>query len=106
MIAMERGRKIHGMVFALAALGALGTEPARAQEPRKGQPAPIRAKTNTAPAPAPTPATAATAPSAAFQKDTSGLQLTLIPVNPTDAIATANGDAITRQQLADECIAR
>jgi foldase protein PrsA len=29
-----------------------------------------------------------------------------IPVNPTDAIATVNSQAITRQQLADECVAR
>jgi len=45
-------------------------------------------------------------PSAAYQKDTSGLQKTAIPVNPTDPIATVNGKVITRQQLADECIAR
>ena len=46
------------------------------------------------------------APSAAYQKDTPGLQLTAIPVNPTDPIATVNGKLVTRQQLADECIAR
>ena len=40
MIAMERGRKIQGMVFALAALGALATEPARAQGTRKAQASP------------------------------------------------------------------
>ena len=32
--------------------------------------------------------------------------VTAIPVNPTDAIATVNGEVITRQQLADECVAR
>jgi parvulin-like peptidyl-prolyl isomerase len=35
-----------------------------------------------------------------------GLQLTQIPVNPTDPILKVNGQVITRQQLADECIAR
>ncbi len=107
MIAMERGRKIHGMVFiTLAAAGALGIEPARveAQLLRKAQTPAPRPKADapaTAPAQAPSPA-----PSAAYQKDTSGLQLTAIPVNPTDPIATVNGKVITRQQLADECIAR
>ncbi len=34
------------------------------------------------------------------------LQLTQIPVNPNDPILKVNGQIITRQQLADECIAR
>ncbi len=38
--------------------------------------------------------------------DGPGLQLTQIPVNPTDPILKINGQVITRQQLADECIAR
>ena len=33
-------------------------------------------------------------------------ELTQIPVNPTDPIAIVNGQVITRQQLADECVAR
>jgi foldase protein PrsA len=32
--------------------------------------------------------------------------MTKIPVNPDDAIATVNNQKITRQQLADECVAR
>lgn len=105
MIAMERGRKIQRMVFALAALGAWGTSPARAQsaKPAPASTPPGRAKADPAARPA---AGQAPAPSAAFQKDTPGLQLTAIPVNPTDAIATVNGEAITRQQLADECVSR
>ena len=35
-----------------------------------------------------------------------GLKATPIPVNPTDAIIIVNGQVITRQQLADECVAR
>jgi foldase protein PrsA len=99
MIAMERGRKLtrRGMVLvALAASGVLGIElsQVRAAPPRSKSAAP-------APAPASSPA-----PAAAYQKDTTGLQMTAIPVNPTDPICTVNGQVITRQQLADECVAR
>ncbi len=38
--------------------------------------------------------------------DVPGLQVTAIPVNPGDPIAMVNGQIITRQQLADECVAR
>ena len=38
--------------------------------------------------------------------DAPALQLTQIPVNPNDPILKVNGQIITRQQLADECIAR
>jgi foldase protein PrsA len=34
------------------------------------------------------------------------LQLKAVPVNPSDAAALVNGEAITRQRLADECVAR
>jgi foldase protein PrsA len=33
-------------------------------------------------------------------------KLVRIPVNPTDPVAVVNGEVITRQQLADECVAR
>src|SRR4051812_41110195 len=102
MIAMDRGRKIHGWAFALATLGALGATAVWAQQPagvgaaqgKKGAPA----------KPGSSASAPGQAPSAAFQHDTSGLKLTAIPVNPTDAIATVNGEVITRQQLADECV--
>jgi hypothetical protein len=38
--------------------------------------------------------------------DVPSVQPKAIPVNPGDAIAVVNGQAISRQQLADECIAR
>ena len=38
--------------------------------------------------------------------DAPPLQLTKVPVNPTDPIIKINGQVITRAQLADECIAR
>ncbi|MEA2632942.1 MAG: hypothetical protein QOE66_3161 [Chloroflexota bacterium] len=105
MIAMDRGRKIQGMVFALATLGALESGPAWAQSSRTAPATPGRQKNAAAPAAAPA-MTPAQAPSAAFQQDTPGLKLTAIPVNPTDAIAIINGESITRQQLADECVIR
>jgi foldase protein PrsA len=95
MIAMERGRKRHGLVVAaLAAIGVLGIAPAtvRAQLMRKPAAAPAKAQEP--------------APAAAYQKDTGGLQVTAIPANPSDAIATVNGEVITRRQLADECVVR
>jgi foldase protein PrsA len=33
-------------------------------------------------------------------------EITKVPVNPTDPIAVVNGEKITRQELADECVAR
>ena len=63
----------------------------------------------------PPPAPRATAPGPATKGkktvrldeiDAPALQLTQIPVNPTDPILNVNGQVITRQQLADECIAR
>jgi parvulin-like peptidyl-prolyl isomerase len=64
--------------------------------------------------PPPAPRTTAPGPDTKGKKtvrlselpDGPALQLTQIPVNPTDAILKVNGQIITRQQLADECIAR
>jgi parvulin-like peptidyl-prolyl isomerase len=100
MIAMERGRTIRGMGMALAALWVVGTEPALAQQTGKAK--------GTAAAPASPPRAATPDPSraAAAAPDAPRLQLTAIPVNPTDPIALVNGESITRQQLADECVAR
>ncbi len=100
MIAMERGRTIRWMGMALAALLVLGTEPAMPQQTGKAK--------GTATTPASTPRAAAPDPAraAAAGPDAPRLQLTAIPVNPTDPIALVNGESITRQQLADECVAR
>ena len=40
------------------------------------------------------------------QLNVPGVQLTAIPVNPGDPIAIVNNQIISRQQLADECVAR
>ncbi len=95
MIAMERGRRTKGIVVALAASGVLGTwlDSALAQSPSKARRA----------------ATTSPVPSQPARVDPAGvpkLELKALPVNPTDAIATINGEVITRQQLADECVAR
>jgi foldase protein PrsA len=86
------------MGMALAALGVLGTELALAQQSGKTK--------GTAPANAARPASPDPARAAAAGPDAPRLQLTAIPVNPTDPIAVVNGEVITRQQLADECVAR
>ena len=49
---------------------------------------------------------AAAMPARLDQMDVPPAQLTRIPVNPTDPIAIVNGEVISRQQLADECVAR
>ena len=50
------------------------------------------------------PAPAATVPPAATEGPS--LKEVRVPVNATDPIALVNGEVITRQQLADECVAR
>jgi foldase protein PrsA len=95
-----------GLALAGCAWGIYAVESAGADPPaaRKSAAATSRGRTDAASsAPSQSPAQA---PSALYQRDTSGLQLTAIPVNPNDAIATVNGEVITRAQLADECVAR
>jgi foldase protein PrsA len=61
------------------------------------------------PAPAPrvsAPASKARQPKNLSEIDVPPLSPAMIPVNPTDAIAIVNRQHITRQQLADECVAR
>ena len=90
MIAKDCGRKVNGVLIALALWVAVGLSPALAQSPSRTR----------VPAPPADGAAAQTNP--AFP----ALKLTALPVNPGDAIATINGEHITRAQLADECVAR
>ena len=90
MFDSNRGRKVALGLFAsagLAGLAALGTSPARAQQ---------------------RPGRASTAPAqpAAKADDAPRLQEVRVPTNTTDPIALVNNEIITRQQLADECVAR
>jgi foldase protein PrsA len=104
MIAMDRGREIRLVGIVLAAVAFVGTS--AAQAPQDGQDKyqiPPPAPRITSPAPT---ANAAAQPKHLRDIDMPGLTVTQIPVNPGDAIAIVNGQVITRQQLADECVAR
>jgi hypothetical protein len=98
MIAMDRGRRMGRLLVAFAAFGAAGspallsaqtTKPQRgsaAQKPATAQPAEPKTRLE--------------------QTDAPRFVQTVVPVNPTDPIAVVNGEVITRQQLADECVVR
>lgn len=102
MVARKRGRMTQVALFTLAALGAWECAESQAQVqvfPRRTQAAPAKAAKPSQDQP----------PPASFQQSditAPRLQLKAIPVNPTDPIATVNGEVITRMQLADECVAR
>lgn len=93
MIAKDCGRKVVGVLIALALWVAADARPALAQLPS------FRNRGAAATAPAENQAQASTPP-------LPQLKLTAIPVNPTDSIAVINGEVITRAQLADECVVR
>jgi foldase protein PrsA len=98
MIAKE-GRKVRGALFALALVGVAGLGPALAQQisvPIGRGPGRTASKGQAAPAQG-----QAVAPGGIPR-----LELTALPVNPTDPICVVNGEVITRARLADECVAR
>ena len=88
MINTTLGRPVGRFVLTLAALGALGIGVALAESSRG-------AKAGRTPAPRPAPV-----------EDEPQLKTVVLPVNTNDPIAKINGEVITRQQLADECVAR
>jgi foldase protein PrsA len=91
------------MLFALASVGALGSSEAMAQQVGGG----LFNRSKSAKSAEAAPAAKDQAPPASFsQSELPKLEMKAIPVNPTDAIATVNGQVISRQQLADECVAR
>ncbi len=98
MVARKRARTIRVMMLALATLGGTRAETAWAQLLSRQSKA-----TQSKAAPAKDQA-----PPASFnqQEVAPKLELVKVPVNPSDAIAVVNGEAISRQQLADECVAR
>jgi foldase protein PrsA len=98
MIAKDRVRRIGGLVVALAAVVALAGREAGAQN-SKG-PRPIKAGAEA------DPRAAAAAANPIKPVDYPMLVPKAIPANPTDPVAVINGEAITRQQLSDECVAR
>jgi hypothetical protein len=92
MFAKECGRKVSGILFGLAIVGIVGVTPTLSQTTPRGRTA-IPKQGEPAKAQAP-------------QSSTPRLEVTAIPVNPTDPIAVINNEVITRSQLADECIVR
>jgi hypothetical protein len=104
MIAKDCGRTTTGWVLGLALAGMVATEPALAQQKSRSLFGGSRPAATTKAEE--TPANDATKPVRLDQIDVPGVKLTAIPVNPTDPIAVVNNQMITRQQLADECVAR
>src|SRR5262245_47678611 len=103
MIAKNGGRKMRWVGFVPLLIGILAASPAEAQQGQDQR------------FPVPPPAPRVNAPDSKAKPktkvnlkdiDVPGLEPTMIPVNPTDAIAIVNGQNITRQQLSDECVAR
>lgn len=94
MIATDRGRTARAWAVGLTLLGFATTGSALAQQAAPGTKGIGAAKEE------PTPGIRLD------QIDVPPLKQTAVPVNPTDAIAIVNGQIITREQLADECVAR
>jgi len=94
MIATDRGRTAWAWAVGLTLLGAATTSSAFAQNAAPGTKGVGVADEE------PTPGLRLD------QIDVPGLKPTAVPVNPTDAIAIVNDQVITREQLADECVAR
>ena len=91
MISQDRGRKVVQTLMASAFIGVVASQNAPAQ---------LRDLIHPKKAATPPPAAA---PAAGEQPH---LETVRLPTNTTDPIAIVNGEVITRQQLADECIAR
>ena len=103
MIAQQCGRRTLGWLLGISIAGILATGPAQAQQQRRS----LFGGTQTA-APKADDNPAADTPQSIRldQINVPGVKVTAIPVNPTDPIAIVNNQVITRQQLADECVAR
>ncbi len=90
MFVMDRGRIAHTLIVS-AVIGVVASQGASAQLSNllhKKTAAPEAAKAETKPVEQP------------------HLETVRLPTNTTDPIAVINGEVITRQQLADECVAR
>ncbi len=91
IISLNRGRTVALSLVAVATLGTVGTYPAQTfGQLRTGRAATTPAPTQTSPRPGEGPR----------------LEEVRVPTNTNDPIAIINGEVVTRQQLADECVAR
>ncbi len=103
MIAKDRGREARWLSYLLLFLVIASAYPVRAQQDagaRYQLPPPAPGGDG------PAPKTAASPKVRLSDIDVPPVKSVAIPVNPGDAIAIVNGQNISRQQLADECVAR
>jgi parvulin-like peptidyl-prolyl isomerase len=103
MIAMDCGRRTLGWVLGFALAGILATGPVQAQQKTRSL---FGGSKPAAPKAPEAESGNAAQPVRLDQINVPGVQMTAIPVNPGDPIAIVNGQVISRQQLADECVAR
>lgn len=103
MIAQECGRRTLGGLLGIAVAGILAIGPAQAQQPKRSL---FGGSRTAAPKAEDNPAGDTPQSIRLDQINVPGVKMTAIPVNPTDPIAIVNNQVITRQQLADECVAR
>jgi parvulin-like peptidyl-prolyl isomerase len=85
MIAKDRGRKLRLVGFGLVGITLAAASPARAQQDQNADPQQVKDLR---------------------QLNVPGVKQTRVPVSPSDPIAVVNHQIISRQQLADECVAR
>jgi parvulin-like peptidyl-prolyl isomerase len=85
MIAKDRGRKLRLVGFGLVGITLAAASPARAQQDQNADPQQVKDLR---------------------QLNVPGVKQTRVPVSPSDPIAVVNNQIISRQQLADECVAR
>ncbi len=93
MFALDRGRKVAQTLVASTFIGVFASQSAPGQLSEY-----FHKKAS------PLPGAKATTPPAANEQPR--LEVVRVPTNATDPIAIVNGEIITRQQLADECVAR
>src|SRR5262245_25589096 len=103
MIAKDCGRSALGWLLGFALAGTLATEPAQAQQRSRSL---FGGSKTTAPKAQEVEPAESTPPARPDPTNVPTAKLTAIPVNPTDPIAIVNGQIISRQHLADECVAR
>ncbi|MGC8641312.1 MAG: peptidylprolyl isomerase [Isosphaeraceae bacterium] len=103
MIAKDCGRKMIGFVLGFAVAGVLGATPLHAQTPLRKL---FSGSKATATKNDKDQSAQQTQPLRLDQLNGPIVQQTAVPVNPTDPIAIVNNQIISREQLADECVAR
>ena len=103
MIAQECGRRTLGWLLGISVAGFLAAGPAQGQQQQRSL---FGGSRTAAPKAEDNPAADTPQSIRLDQINVPGVKVTAIPVNPTDPIAIINNQVISRQQLADECVAR